>query len=427
MTAPTHIFGGVAVLLTVCVMFRSLDVTWFNMGFTVLASLIPDIDNPKAVIGTLFRRLVLVLSFGNIDVARCVQHRGFFHSLSFLALLSVLFYFLNPALIPCLVLGFLSHIFLDGFNRCGLKIFGFGPYWGRFSLNWHIPMRSPGEYSILASSLLVIALCSAIISRGGMNRIIQKALGNYRSSEEAIHSLPDYRLSLVVSDGITEESYEVVDVTGNSIILSKGGVLLKYGHDSTCQIQAAGKKAYVVKGDKIRKFSYQFLMKDKPLKYLYHKIDGSYSYYFSGNAVLEEPAEIPRFFNRYNTVSSNGRSVSFSFAHLEDLFIYNIENKKIRFGDFKIVYRVAEGQHVPSLKAKIENEISASTQEVEQRIEELKGIISDRDIFARVEKIFGVSSEETGIYVRILKEKAEDLLRAEEVELLRIRSTRKDY
>jgi membrane-bound metal-dependent hydrolase YbcI (DUF457 family) len=69
--------------------------------------MVVDLDSKKSVIGNyfLFRPLQFV-----------VKHRGFFHSLLFGMIVSLIIYFWNKSASIGFFVGFLSHLFLDCLN-----------------------------------------------------------------------------------------------------------------------------------------------------------------------------------------------------------------------------------------------------------------------------------------------------------------------
>jgi len=107
----------------------------------VLGALLPDIDRSTSFIG---RRVKV---FGWI-----FRHRGVFHSLSMLLLLSGVLYilFLDRAVAYAFALGYASHLLIDGLSREGVRLF--------FPLPWRLkgPVRvnGLGEKSIFIVSLV---------------------------------------------------------------------------------------------------------------------------------------------------------------------------------------------------------------------------------------------------------------------------------
>jgi len=84
------------------------------LAIVLISSLLPDIDHPKSKLG----KHIKIIGF-------LFEHRGFFHSLLFLGIVyAVLFYFFqkNIYFIP-FVIGYTSHLFLDGLTRQGIMPF----------------------------------------------------------------------------------------------------------------------------------------------------------------------------------------------------------------------------------------------------------------------------------------------------------------
>lgn len=77
-----------------------------NLILIIIGSLLPDIDNPESIIGTLFKRL-------SEKIYEKCNHRGLTHSLLFAAPLMV---------IPSLGIGVLSHLVLDLLTNNGVQL-----------------------------------------------------------------------------------------------------------------------------------------------------------------------------------------------------------------------------------------------------------------------------------------------------------------
>lgn len=421
MTTPTHIISSISILLLTAVTLRCLDTSWPYILFTILAGLLPDIDTPRSIPGYLMQRLVRLVSFGRVDLSR-LEHRGFTHSIPFLIFLCLILWPIKAELIPYLVLGFLGHIYLDSFQKTGIKLLGWGNSWFRFSLKYTIPLRSPGEYGFMAAGLFIIILCSVILHRGGASAIIRQALGTVRASSEALSEWQDYRLSLVVTKGTQSEEYEVIDAFGDdAIILRRNGVPLKYGYSDTSQLRAQGTKSYAVRHEKVSRITYPFVMRDEPLRALYERIEQAYPYHLSGSALMKESLTIPKFYNRYNTVEAEGKRLSLHYARLDDLDIYGIANNKVDVGDFTVTYQVREGQDVSALKDKVSGEVSSDITTVMQRIAELESMAE-----ADVSELLGISRENAAVYEPVFRRMVKELLEAEKRNLLRLRSIRRE-
>lgn len=110
----THLVFGILLSLVFLHFFPAIN-PYFFIPLVCLGSLIVDIDTSRSSIGRKFRPLSWFLEafFG---------HRGFFHSLvvAFLFLLLSIYLFSISFLAFAPVLGYLSHIFLDGFTPSGV-------------------------------------------------------------------------------------------------------------------------------------------------------------------------------------------------------------------------------------------------------------------------------------------------------------------
>ena len=81
-------------------------------------AIFPDIDTPRSKLGRRIRPLSNIIKF-------LFGHRRLFHSLFFMGLLFVflfmLFGFINKTMIYALILGYLSHLFLDSLTKEGIS------------------------------------------------------------------------------------------------------------------------------------------------------------------------------------------------------------------------------------------------------------------------------------------------------------------
>lgn len=79
--------------------------------------LFPDIDEKSSRISKKTKLLSWPISF-------LFKHRGFFHTVYFPLILSVLFFILDEGILGMAILaGYLSHLFLDSLTKSGVRIF----------------------------------------------------------------------------------------------------------------------------------------------------------------------------------------------------------------------------------------------------------------------------------------------------------------
>ena len=91
-------------------MHVSNPVTFFIVA--IIFAVIADIDNKDSKIG---RKLKLHM---------LLKHRGFMHSIFPILVFALLFLIFNlKFLIPGMVVGYLSHLFIDGFTVAGIHLF----------------------------------------------------------------------------------------------------------------------------------------------------------------------------------------------------------------------------------------------------------------------------------------------------------------
>lgn len=123
MTLPNHVAGGIVFTGTFCSLFNvNIFESPYTIGLTIVASILPDIDHTKSLIGKLFFPISKWLSvkFG---------HRTITHSLVFFISCTVLFLFSEKIFFSSssytLIFSFalLSHLVLDMLTVQGIPLF----------------------------------------------------------------------------------------------------------------------------------------------------------------------------------------------------------------------------------------------------------------------------------------------------------------
>jgi inner membrane protein len=115
MLARTHLAFGIAVGILLVGMINPASVLFFFFGL-LLGTLIVDIDQPNSKLGSKLKPFTDIFSllFG---------HRGFFHSLFSAVLFSgVAWYFLDREFGLGILVGYVSHILLDGLTESGVNL-----------------------------------------------------------------------------------------------------------------------------------------------------------------------------------------------------------------------------------------------------------------------------------------------------------------
>jgi len=128
--------------------FFPIKEKWLFLVFVIASSFIPDIDHPRAKLG---RKVKLV--------AFLFKHRGFFHSMLFLALLEFLLLFSKSNLLfYSIILGISSHILLDALTRKGIM-----PFYPltKFRIRGYVETNALAE-KIIFIILVIGILCLAL-------------------------------------------------------------------------------------------------------------------------------------------------------------------------------------------------------------------------------------------------------------------------
>lgn len=142
----THILAGIAFFFLLDPFFPSGKLLFF-LGI-LLGSILPDIDERHSKINRWS-------GFVGLFIAFFAKHRGFFHSLPCFLGLAFLWRFLGqPALGWGLLLGYASHIILDG-----LTLQGVAPFWP-FS-SWKA--RGPVRVGSFAEHFFFLALAIFVV------------------------------------------------------------------------------------------------------------------------------------------------------------------------------------------------------------------------------------------------------------------------
>ena len=142
----THILAGMAFFFFLSDFFPIAKL-WLFLGI-LLGSILPDIDERHSKINRWS-------GFVGLFIAFFAKHRGFFHSLPcFLGLTFLLHIFGYSALGWGLLLGYASHIILDG-----LTLQGITPFWPLSS--WKA--RGPFRVGSFAEHLFFLALVIFVV------------------------------------------------------------------------------------------------------------------------------------------------------------------------------------------------------------------------------------------------------------------------
>ena len=92
--------------------FFPVNFKFIFFSLVLLGSLLPDIDHPNSFVGKYFK-----------PIGWFVDHRGFFHSFSFLIILTIICYTVFPSqLFLAIPLGYFAHLFADSLTKEGVML-----------------------------------------------------------------------------------------------------------------------------------------------------------------------------------------------------------------------------------------------------------------------------------------------------------------
>ena len=217
------------------------------LGMAAIASLLPDIDTSKSLIGRLFFPLSRWLESHAV-------HRGITHSFFATGVLTLATYplaaFGHEQLWHALILGYFLGWLADVFTKSGVE--AFYPSKGRLIIprnpNLRFGTRTNAEWFLLMVLVAVAILSININTQGGIIRGFNQALGLPSGAIETVgEDAPNYLRRAYVKgrNAITEEpvngGFEVIEPLTASDLLVKDddGTVYRVGSSQECQIIAS--------------------------------------------------------------------------------------------------------------------------------------------------------------------------------------------
>jgi inner membrane protein len=217
------------------------------LAIAAIASLLPDIDTSKSLIGRLFSPISRWIETRTV-------HRGITHSFFATGVLTLMTYPLAPLgyshLWKALILGYFWGWFADVFTKSGVE--AFYPSRGRLIIprNPHLRLgtRSRAEWFLLMVLVAIAFISININSAGGIIRGFNQALGLPSGAvETANEDASRYLLTAHIKgrNAITEmpvdASYEVIEplTTNDLLVKDSAGVVYRVGQSQESQIIAS--------------------------------------------------------------------------------------------------------------------------------------------------------------------------------------------
>jgi inner membrane protein len=217
------------------------------LSMAALASLLPDIDTSKSLIGRLFFPLSRWLESHAV-------HRGITHSFFATGVLTLATYplaaFGHEQLWYALILGYFLGWLADVFTKSGVE--AFYPSKGRLIIprnpNLRLGTRTNAEWFLLMVLVAVAIISININTQGGIIRSFNQLLGIPSGAIETVNEdAPNYLLRAYIKgrNAITEQpvngGFEVIEPLTASDLLVKddSGTVYRVGSSQECQIIAS--------------------------------------------------------------------------------------------------------------------------------------------------------------------------------------------
>ena len=347
----THIVASYAVFLFFN-LFQGFELNFESLAFSVFGGIICDIDSETSVIGRALRFVALCRRLG-INI----QHRGFFHSLSFLFLSGIILMPLMMTHGDCymaFLVSLLAHQVVDGLSPNGLR-------WGypsnatwRFSPNPNLTVAngSPKEASLrlfLIAAIIVLLPINHIglrwVFNWGMADVEAAIQWSYRWGNN-YELWARFEAKHCITRELVKDRWKIIGQIGKMLILqNRDGQLVTisdgYGVNATFRT----KKIRVYRGSRIKMSQpFRINLAGRSIDALVNAVENGKPHRLFGNIVLEEPYLVKEDPILFNPVRSSGRHLVFEYATSRDLD--GCRNRMVQEGEVTVIYAIAPGDSV---------------------------------------------------------------------------------
>ena len=343
----THIVAALATFLFFN-LFQGFELNLKMFLFSVFGGIISDIDSETSVIGRSVRLVVLCRKLGI-----SIQHRGFFHSVSFLILCGIL---LTPLIwigfVDCYVaflISLLTHQVIDSLSPDGLR-------WGypsdatwRFSPNPKLTVAngSPKEAS-LRLFLIVAVIVLLPINYIGLRWVFNWGMADVEAAIQwsfrwgnKYELWARFEAKHCITKQLVKDRWRIIGESGKMLILqNRDGQLVtisdSYGANSTFK----AKKIRVYRGSRIKMTQpLRISMTGRSIDELASFVEKSKPHRLFGNIILEQPYPAKQDPFLFSPIRSSARNLVLDYATLSDLD--RVKNRLVEKGEVTVVYSIA--------------------------------------------------------------------------------------
>ncbi|MFZ9739618.1 MAG: metal-dependent hydrolase [Prochlorotrichaceae cyanobacterium] len=289
-----------------------------------LASQLPDIDSTRSIAGRLVYPIASWLE-------QRYPHRGPTHSFISTGITAIVFlpvfYYFGWQYWAAIVIGQFVGWFSDCFTKSGTQAFWPQDVWLVIPGNpkARLNTRSPAEYWILSTAIVLTIVSVNIASAGGLTEQFASLL--FRNSQAAVDTFQKYGNSEYIYVNVegsntatgqkVNDRFEIIDTIGSSLLGELEGQLYKIGESSDAQIHAL--KVSIQHGNPVRITTFQSLPEEEPIEdWLKTLPPGAY---LSGTLIIDDASEIriTSPLAQYPTVQATGGGVILSNARPQEV------------------------------------------------------------------------------------------------------------
>lgn len=348
MQAATHIAIGMAGLVLTNTVYGAPEINTMGCAVVAMASVLPDIDNHKSLVGRIAGVIVRLLTLHWIILGEHLQHRKTFHNPFINGIFIIASWFLVPDYAGYISVGLGLHLFFDTFQEKGIHLID--NYWLRFSEETDIEERSGKDVGLfLAISLALVAPLYFNYKYKSLDSFLREFIGTPNAAIEEYMEHEDWICDLKVNR-MTESSEKGVEIPSGVYRIfgvNERRMLIRDKNNRMFELEGnAGFKRFnscvTIPKQRAKVFEFEFELENRLLGEVLEILDTRQFYFFHGTAFTDEEVKIEEKKMEYNPIMYFHEQIHFEFCTFEDIKNYGLEDMLIEKGRFQVVYKIPE-------------------------------------------------------------------------------------